>query len=338
MIRHLTRLFSARNAFLLVALFALLAGAAAWLSAGHGPVDHAVAAPAGPESAGEVQGIHVRRAGDNPGLRDTMKMMVDAQRAQCGSELMKQTCRITLSDPAATPRARSRCAEMMSGFRLSGDPGSVGQTVVDEYFAPPLHRSVRVLKTTLLRQTGMCSAVVEQQEKRVITHDRPGGYTRHERKTDQSGQPYWVRFDHQYLPGLADMLKTSFDAALFRGKVTVTAPLGHKTLVPGRPCETRRIDAGAAAFVSCIHATGLAFPSHITFESEVLAGGKTERFEKLVSYAPDVALSRDLFFPAPGEKTLTEKAARSDPSHPMNRWCAAEKARTGVDPCKDDDE
>jgi hypothetical protein len=51
-----------------------------------------------------------------------------------------------------------------------------------------------------------------------------------------------------------------------------------------------------------------------------------------------VALSRDLFFPGRSEKVMTEKDTRPDPNNPMNKWCAAEKARTGVDPCKDDDE
>jgi hypothetical protein len=317
---------------------ALFAGAGAVLPTEYGPIRNAVAAPANPESTGLVQVIHVRRTGDMPGARANAKMMVDALKAQCGSALMRQACETTLSDPAASPKAKSRCVEMMSGFKLSGNPDSVGETVTDEYFAPPLNRAARVAKTSVLRQTGVCSAQVEQSEQHVITYHRPDGYTRYERKADKQGRMQWVQSEHQYLPGLADMLKTSLDAARLDGKVTVTAPLGHKTLVPGRPCEMRRVGAGAVEFVSCIHGTGLRFPSHVTFESEVVAGGKTERVEKLVSHAHNVALSRDLFFPKRDEKVITQEDTRADMDNPMSRWCAAEKARTGVDPCKDDDE
>ncbi|MDP2961366.1 MAG: hypothetical protein Q8N54_01325 [Sulfurimicrobium sp.] len=334
MINKATRLFSPRLISLLIALFA---GAGALLPTDHGQIDHAVAAP-GPKTAALVQGIHVQRTGDMPEARERAKIVVNAQQAQCGSALMKQACQTTLSDPAASSRAKSRCVEMMSSYNLSGNLNSVGETVTDEYFAPPMNRSASVVKTTVLRQTGVCSAEVEQKEQHVIVHHRPDGYTRYERKTDKSGQQSWLMHEHRYVPGLADMLKTSFDAARLSGKATVTEPLGHKTLAPGRTCETRRIGAGAVEFVSCIHATGLKFPSHVTFESEVVASGKAERVEKFVSYAHNVAISRDLFFPKQGEKAMTEKDIRSDPNNPTNKWCATEKARTGVDPCKDDDE
>lgn len=335
MMDNTTRFFYPRFVFL---LFALFVGAGVLLPTDHGLIDHAVAAPANSKPTGLVHGIHVRRTGDMPEARETAKMLVNAQQAQCGSALMKQACQTTLSDPAASPKTKSRCVEMMSSFKLGGNLNNVGETVTDEYFAPPLNRSASVVKSTVLRQTGVCSAEVEQKEHHVITHHRPDGYTRFERKTDKQGRMQWVQFKHQYIPGLADMLKISLDTARLNGKVTVTAPLGHKTLVPGRACETRRVSAGTVEFVSCIHATGLKFPSHVTFESEVLASGKTERVEKFVSYAHNVALSRDLFLPRRGEKVMTEKDARSDPNNPMNRWCAAEKVRTGIDPCKGDDD
>ncbi|MFN3543845.1 MAG: hypothetical protein ACK4UX_03230 [Thiobacillus sp.] len=289
-------------------------------------------------TADPVQGVHVRRQGDMPEARETGRTMVKALQAQCDSPMMKQACQTTLSDPNATARAKSGCQQLMSGFKLVGNLDSLGENEVNEYYAPALNRSARIVKTTSVRQTGVCSAVVDQHEQFAIVEYRPTGFSRYERRTDKQGQPYWIRSDRKYVPGLAYMLKSAVDSAQLSGKVTVSAPLGHKTLVPGRPCEIRRIHAGSMEFVSCIHATGLAFPSHVTFESEVLAGGKTSRVEKLVSYAHDVALSRDLFFPRLGEKVMTQQDARSDPNNPMKRWCAAEKARTGVDPCKDDDE
>lgn len=315
-------------------ILALLVGAGAAF-----PVAPAAAAPGDPKPGRTVAGgIHVQRKGDMPEMRATTKMLVDAGRLQCDSPLMKQTCRMTLSDPAASPKKKARCLELLSGFKLVGDLNSVGEIVIDEYFAPSLNRSARVVKTSLARQTGVCSVVIEQQEKREIVHYRPTGHTRYERKQDKSGSPYWLAHEHTYSPGLADMLKTAFDAAQLSGKLAVSAPLGHKTLVPGRVCETRRISAGAVEFVSCIHATGIRFPSHVTFESETLGRGKTERVEKFVSYAHDQGLSYDLFFPNPREKILTEKDLRSRPDSHMKKWCAAEKARTGVDPCEDDDE
>lgn len=328
------RAFPSSVASLLVALLALTG---AWLPADHGPIGRAVAAPPGPGAAERVHGVHVRRSGDMPGVRKHAAMLVKAQQAQCGSTLMKQACTTIVSDPAASPATRSRCAEMMSRFKLDGDLGSVGETRVDEYFAPSLQRSASIVKTTVLRQTGVCSAEVVPDERRVIIRHRPDGFTRHERRTDASGRVHWVRSEHRYVPGLADMLKTAFDPGRLGGKLTLTPPLGRKTLVPGRLCETRRVSAGDVAFVSCIHATGLAFPSHVTFEGEVSAGGETERVEKFVSYAYDVALPRALFMPGRGEKTRPAEDMGTDPEHPMKRWCAAEKARTGVDPCKDDD-
>ncbi|MCA1925284.1 MAG: hypothetical protein LDL16_03275 [Thiobacillus sp.] len=285
-----------------------------------------------------VQGLHVRRQGDMPEARETAKTVVKALQTQCDSPMMKQACLTTLSDPAATPKAKSGCKQMMSGFKLSGNLNSVGEFDVDEYYVPALGRSARIVRTGSVRQTGVCTAVVEQQEKFEIVLHRATGFTRYERRTDKLGQPFWMQFEHKFAPDLADMLKTAVDATQLNGKVTVSASLGNKTLVVGRPCEIRRINAGAVEFTSCIHATGLKFPSHVTFESELLAGGKTSRFEKLVSYAHDVALSRDLFFPRLGEKVMTQQDARSDPNNPMKRWCAAEKARTGVDPCEAGDE
>lgn len=311
----------------------LALGSYALLTAGLLLTDPAVARTVDP-----VQGVHVRRQGDMPEARETAKTMVKALQVQCDSPMMKQACQTTLSDPAATPKAKSGCLQMMSGFKLSGDINSVGEYDVDEYYAPALGRSARIVRTTSVRQTGVCTAVVEQQEKSEIVLHRATGFTRYERRTDKQGQPFWMQFEHKFVPGLADMLKTAVDAAQLNGKVTVSAPLGNKTFVPGRPCEIRRVNAGAVEFTSCIHATGLKFPSHVTFESEVLAGGKTSRVEKLASYVHDVALSGDLFFPKLGEKVVTHQDARSDPNNPMKRWCAAEKARTGVDPCKDGDE
>lgn len=330
MMKNSSRPFSPGTGALLLTL---LAGAGTLF-----PVATAVATSGNPKPVGTVQGIHVQRTGDMPWHRDAGKMMLEMTKAQCGSPEMKQTCQTMMSDPAASPQAKARCQQMMLPAKILGNPNDIGQTVIDEYFAPPLGRSIRIVKTIVPKQAGVCEVRIEQEETREIAHYRANGFTRYERKTDKSGQPHWRTHEHKYVPGLADMLKTSFDAARLSGKVTVTAPLGHKTLAPGRTCETRRVTAGAVAFVSCIHATGLKFPSHVTFESEVVASGKTERVEKFVSYAHNVALSRDLFFPGRGEKVMTEKDTRPDPNNPMNKWCAAEKARTGVDPCKDDDE
>jgi hypothetical protein len=340
MMRNSIRRFSPRSLFLFSALFA---GVVAVLTTARGPIGNAVAAPAIPKSAGPVYGIHVQRTGDMPEVRANTKILVKAQQAQCGSALMKQTCQTMLSDPAASAKAKSRCVEMMSSYKLSGNLDDVGNTVIDEYFAPYLNRAARIVKTTNLRQTGICSGEVAQDEQHVITHYQPSGYTRHERKKDGAGWSKWSTFGHQYINGLDKMYITSFDAAKLSGKVTISASLGHKTLTPGRACEQRQLNAGGVEFVSCIHATGLQFPSHVTFEGEVIAKGKTESIEKFVSYAHNTALSSDLFFPKPDGNALPRKSAapdraRPDPSNPTSQWCAAEKARTGVNPCEDNDE
>lgn len=290
-------------------LWGLLAGAGACL-----PGDQVMGAPAGRTPVDEVPGIHVRRSGDYPDTRDSAKMLIDAARKNCEFRLK-------------------------SPFKLNGNPDRIGETVIDEYFAPTLGRSTKVVKTMMLRQVGGCESTVEQQEKRTIRHYRPDDYTRYERETDKNAGRHWRQFEHEYLPGLAGMLGNAFDAAEGNRKITVSPPLGHKTYLPGRVCEVRKIDTDTGVeFSSCIHATGLRFPSHISFASEVVGKGKTVKLETVESYADRLALSRDLFFPTPGEKVLTEKDIRSDPNNPMNRWCAAEKARTGVDPCKDGDE
>lgn len=326
-------LFPARPAWLVFTRLSSAMAVAAALSAGS-----VLAAPASPMSAERAHGIHVQRSGDMPKAREDMKMMIDAMKGLCGSAQMKQACLTTLSDPAATSKAKSRCVEMMSPFKLSGTLDSIGETVIDEYFAPGLNRSAKVVKTTVLRQTGVCSAEVGKEERQVTTQYRTNGYTRHERKADMRGNGKWQQFDHAYVPGLASMLKTAVDAALLGRKVTVSPSLGHKTLVPRRACEIRRINAGDVAFSSCIYPTGLAFPSHVAFENEVVASGKTQLVEKFVSYAHDVALPHDLFFPVADAKATPARDARPNPDNPTNRWCAAEKARTGIDPCEGDND
>jgi hypothetical protein len=335
MMTHAPRLLWPRFVFL---CFALYGGAGAVLPTAQDPIGHVMAAPANPKSPGFVDGIHVQRRGDAPKVRDDMKIMINAMKTQCGSALMKQTCQTLLSDPAASPKAKSRCVETMSPFKLSGNLNSVGESVIDEYFAPGMSRSAKRVKITRLQQTGVCSAEVVQDESHVIVHYRPAGYTRYERKKDKSGQTYWRMTEHTYVPGLAHMLRTTFDMAQLSGKVAVSASLGNKTLVPGRPCETRRISMDSLEFVSCIHATGLDFPSHVTFEGEVIAQGTTQQVEKLVSYAHNVALPTDLFFPKFDEKVRADKAIVNDPGNPTRKWCAAEKARTGIDPCETDDD
>lgn len=292
---------------------------------------------AAPADAKPVQGIHVRRQGDMPGARDDARMLINARQAQCGSSLMRQTCLTIQTDPAATPKARARCAGMMSPFRLDGNLNDVGESVIDEYFAPGLKRAVRIVKAATLKPTGVCSAEVVTEEKRVITQYRVDGYTRYETRQDKQGRTQWVKSEHRFLPGLAGMFATAFDTATFGGALSVSAPLANKTLIPGRPCEVRRITAGRVDFVSCIHATGRDFPAHVTFEHEMTGDGKTRSIEKFVSFDGDVALSADLLSPGQPEPQGGKKPAR-DPNNPMSRWCAAEKARTGIDPCQDDHE
>lgn len=328
-----SRYFLSRPASLRIAL---LAGACLWGCAG--TMGSAWAAPDGAKPARISGGIHAKRLGDMPGARDDAKMMINALQAQCGSAVMRQACLTIQTDPAATPKARARCLEMMSPFRLSGSLDSVGERTIDEYFAPALNRAVRIVKATMAKQTGVCSAEVVQEETRVITQYRPDGYTRYEYRKNRRGEAQWVQSEHTFSPGLAGMFKSALDTAKLGGTLSVSAPLGNKMLTPGRSCEVRRIGAGRVEFVSCIHATGRDFPTHITFESEVIGDGKTRAIEKFVSFDDNVALSSDLFTPGPVEGRPSGKKPGRDPNNPMSRWCAVEKARTGVDPCKDDDE
>lgn len=278
-----------------------------------------------------ISGIHIRREGDSPFFKEQAKLSVKTLEGACKS--MKRACSIIGTDPAASAKAKSRCASVTGVFVLKGGAiGDVGRQVTDEYFVPTRSWSARITRQTLLRQTGYCEAEVADQNKHEIRRYTLGGYTQYERHDSANKGRHWTRNDHRVDPKLTPVLAAAF---LAPGEISVSPPMGHETYFHTLKCEVRQVKSAAVVFTNCLYRTGMPFPAELLMSSKTVSDGKVLQEEKAVSYANNAVLPVSLFMPPPSERVESAQTLSGSPDNATQKWCAKQKAKTGINPCED---
>lgn len=289
----------------------------------------------GKDEKDALHGIHIRLEGSSPSFNNQAKQSVKLLEAACKN--VKLACSSIITDPGASAKAKARCASATGVFHLKGGPlHDVGRRVTDEYFVPTRSWSARVVKLTRLRQTGICEAEIVETEEHEIRHYKAGGYTRYKLHDSTKSGRHWTRSVHGIDPKLASVLAAAF---LDPGKISVSPPMGHKTFLTGLKCEVRQVRSAAVTFNQCLHHTGQPFPSHLRFESEVVSDdGKVWLEDRIVAYEHDVTLHYSLFMPPEHDKLSGDGASSSGPANATSAWCLGQKAKTGVNPCDENDD
>lgn len=282
-----------------------------------------------------IVGIHVQRKGDSPHFKKLAKQSVDVMKATCMSQ--RQMCQHLIADPAASPKAKARCATALAAgeFRLTGGSlEDVGQRTTDEYFVPGRSWSAKTTRETVLRQSGFCKAEAADFIKREIRHYTTGGYTRYELHDSAKKGRYWTRTEHRVDPELVPVLAATF---LTPGRISVSSSMGHKTYIPGITCEVRRVSlSNTATSTSCLYHTSLSFPAALRVAGDFVSGGQVMWEEKAVAYEARAVFSVSHFMPPARDKVISKRGSGRSSENSTQRWCARQKKETGVDPCAEE--
>lgn len=274
-----------------------------------------------------LEGIHVHRSGASPYFSNAAQGTLKTYEGQC--KLMKSVC--AMMPAAASAQDKAVCAAVASGFSLKGNLADVGKQETDEYFATAMQMAARQTTKTVLQVKSICEVEVVDQESVDIWHYAPQGYTHYELKNHPKKGRYWVRSEHKRLapkPGalLAGVYPMS-DAS------KVSPVLGQKEYA-GLKCDVREI-TGPWSGTFCLRATETSFPGHVTLAGRVVADKDTMLEDRATKVAVKVMLPRSHFFPPETDKVESPRALSSSPDNPTQKWCAKQKIRTGIDPCKE---
>lgn len=279
------------------------------------------------EALPALEGIHVHRSGTSPYFLNAAKETLKTYEGQC--KLMKSVC--ATMPAGASAKDKTVCAVVGSGFRLKGNLADVGKQETDEYFATTMQMAARRTTKTVLQVKSICEVEVVGQENADIWHYAPQTYTHYELKNHPKKGHYWVRSEHKRLAPKAGALLAGVYPMSDTSKATPV--LGQKEYA-GLKCDVREI-SGPWAGTFCLSATGTAFPGHLTLAGQVVAGKDTMLEEQATAVAVKVMLPRTHFFPPEHGKIESTRAPSTSPENPTQRWCAKQKIKTGIDPCKD---
>lgn len=282
-----------------------------------------------------IVGIHIQRKGDSPHFKKLAEQSLAVMKATCISQ--RQTCPRLIADPAASQKAKAQCAAVLAAgeFQLTGGSlENVGQRTTDEYFVPGRSWSARVTRETVLNQSMFCKAEVADVTRHEIRHYTAGGYTRYKLHDSAKKGRYWTRTEHRVDPKLVPVLAAAF---LAPGRISVSPPIGHKTYIPGIPCEVRQVSLGdTATSTSCLHHTGLPFPAALKMAGDFVSGGEVLWEEKAVAYENRAVFPISQFLPPARDKVTSERESRRSSKNSTQIWCARQKKETGVDPCAEE--
>lgn len=285
-----------------------------------------------------IEGIHVHRSVDSPAAAKISQLAIETGKGACAAA--KQACdqMAAAGVPPSDARERRACAEATGRFTISGDPDRVRRTDIHEYFAPARQWAVEKRTTAQLRQRNVCAAEIVEEESVIIRHYSAKGLTTYRRLADRAGGHGWRREDHPSLPR-ETVLPLFFEINPLTNPVNVSAPLEHERHGQNT-CEVRKISTAKQVFTSCLAKTGTAFPGSVLLSGSWVANGpngsEVQAVDRLVSYAEGIALPISLFHPPASEPV--GKIGRPQPpaDNASSRWCLAEAARTGTNPCEDD--
>lgn len=290
-------------------------------------------APAFAQLKGSVMdGIHVHRSGDSPHFKKMAGMTAKGLEGQCKG--LKSVC--SMLPVAASAKDKAVCAAVSGSFQIKGNLSDVGKQETDEYFAIAKRMAVKKITKMELRVKSTCEVEVVEQESIDIRHYVPGGYTQYELKDDPRKGRHWLRSTHKWIdPKAGAMLAGIFPMS---DASKVSGSQGHKTLAYQK-CEVREV-TGPWSGTLCLKNTATPFPGHVTLAAKIVssvpAGVTTLLEEEVDSYSEKQILPMALFFPPSTEKVESARAPVKSPDNPTQKWCAKQKAKTGIDPCEDE--
>lgn len=270
-----------------------------------------------------LEGIHIHRSGTSPFTLNAAKEMLKASEGQC--KLLKQVC-ATMPAGAKPGDITAACAGATGVFSLKGNMADVGKLETDEYFATDMKMAARQTKKAMLRVKSVCETEVVEYESRDIWHYTPSGYTHYELKDSKKGA--W-HTEHKKIS-----LKTG---ALLVGVLPVTAattvsPVSGKKTYAGHKCDVREF-SGPWSGTLCLKATHTPFPGQVKLAGTVIAGKDTLLEDAATEVEEKVMLPYDYFYPPAGEIAKSKQSTPAPSENATQKWCAKQKAKTGVNPC-----
>ena len=281
-------------------------------------------APACAAPQPELEGIHVRFSGTSPFLDEQMATAVENGKTQCAQ--LQKLC----SMPHVAADKPALCASVAGGFKLNGQLPGGQKRETNRYFATAQQMSAEYAKGLVLVPKSACEYDVLEHESVKIVHRAPGGGgIRYELKYHPKKGRYWTRTDiPQLTPETFAMLEST---APFADKSKVSPVSGHK-LIAGHKCEVRDI-AGPWLWTLCMAPTHSAFPGQVALAIKAVSGKGTLFESEATKVVMKTMLPSSLFYPPAGERS--EKTGAKSASNATQKWCLAQKAKTGINPCTD---
>ncbi len=287
-----------------------------------------------------IDGIHVHRSVDSPAAARLTQLTIEMGKGGCAAA--KRACDqlAAAGVPPSDARGRRACAEASGRFTISGDPDRVRRIDVHEYFAPAQQWAVEKRTTARLRQHNVCAAEIVEEESVLIKHYSAKGITIYRRLDDRAEGRRWVR-DYHDRSLFATVLPLFFEIAPLTNPANVSGPLGHERH-GHHTCEVRKISTANSVFTSCLASTGTLFPDSVLLSGSWVVTGpngtEVQAVDRLVSYSERIALPVGLFHPPATDPVEEAGRPQAPADNATSRWCLAETARTGVNPCDDDDD
>ena len=272
----------------------------------------------------ELEGIHIRFSGTSPFLDDRMTEAVESGKAQCAQ--MQTLCAI----PHVAADKPALCAGVAGGFKINGLLPGVQKRETNRYFATAQKMSAEYAKGLVLVPKSVCEYDVVEHESVKIVHRAPGGGgIRYELKNHPKKGRYWTRSD---IPQLSPETFAMLEGTVPFADKSKVSPVSGRRMIAGYKCEVRDI-AGPWLWTLCMAPTNTDFPGQVALAIKAVFGKDTLFESEATKIAMKSMLPSSLFFPPAGDRI--EKTGAKSATNATQKWCLAQKAKTGVNPCTD---
>lgn len=242
------------------------------------------------------------------------------------------------------PASQGVCAREGIPFKFSGDLDTVGNFEIIEHHHPGLRKSSTVTRRTELTHLSLCHLEVRERQVTRISHHGEKTRTVFTHEIDPGVGPRpWVRrtdahLDRETIDLLREALSldTLTPQELRSGDVTIATASGlERDRIAGRECHWGHTPPPLESRV-CMLREGIGMPINESLSAEY--GGVVEGRpivlirSKVVRFDGPIAIPSSVF--EPGDDTALDTPA---PNATL-KWCAQEAARTGTNPCADEDD
>ena len=265
-------------------------------------------------AAGTLQGgYEIRRQSESPHMKQVWQLTTRAQAADCAREGIP--------------------------FTLHGDIATAANAEIIEYHHPGLRRSSKLTRYSEPGTLSRCHVEMRVRQVTTISHydDKTRTVFTHE-IDPRDGPRAWTRTTDAHLDrATVDLLRealsldTRIPQALRSGKVTIaTAPGLAEDRIAGRKCRWVHTPPPLESR-SCLLSEGIGMPIDESLSAEdggVVDGRRIVLIRsKVVRFDGPIAIPASVF--EPGESV----PLNPPPPNATTRWCEAEAARSGKNPC-----